>query len=356
MTRPFAPAIAAALSGLRRRWLPCAALMVLAFPGARRVEAPGPAWPEAGRSAFRRPVNAPYTAANPYSRAKAELGRTLFFDPALSGPGTKSCASCHNPALSYADGLPVEIGVGGRTTGLRSPTLLDVAWIEVAGWDGHFASIDDVTLAAMANPRIMGADVDAVLARLEATPGYRQAFADAFPGRGIDRSTLRDAVAVFVRTIVSGPAPFDRWVDHDESAISDSAKRGFDLFNGRAGCSGCHRGWSFTDGSFHDVGVAGDDVPGRGALFPTSVKLQHAFKVPTLRDVARRGPYMHDGSYPDLDAVLDLYDRGGVERPSLSEQIHPLDLRPGERADLLAFLATLTSDPAPVAVPVLPRP
>ncbi|MGI4977834.1 MAG: cytochrome-c peroxidase [Janthinobacterium lividum] len=330
--------------------------MILAFPGAFGVVAPGTVWPEAGRSAFRRPLDAPFTVENPYTRAKSELGRMLFFDPALSGPGTKSCASCHNPALSYGDGLAVEVGVGARTTGARSPTLLDVAWIEVAGWDGHFASIDDVTLGAMANPNIMGADVDAVLARLAATPGYRTAFAEAFPGRAIDRATLRDAIAVYVRTIVSGPAPFDRWVDNDESAISDSAKRGFALFDGRAGCSGCHGGWSFTDGSFHDIGVAGDDVPGRGALFPTSVKLQHAFKVPTLRDVARRGPYMHDGSYPDLGAVLDLYDRGGTDRPSLSEQIHPLNLAPGERDDLLAFLDTLTSDPAPVAVPVVPRP
>lgn len=352
MTSPLAPA----LSGLRRRWLPCAALMVLAFPGALRPVAVVDERADAGRSAFRRPVEAPFTAANPYTRAKAELGRTLFFDPSLSGPGTKSCASCHNPALSYGDGLAVEIGVGARTTGARSPTLLDVAWIEVAGWDGHFATIDDVTLAAMANPNIMGADVDAVLARLAATPGYRLAFADAFPGRAIDRAALRDAIGVYVRTIVSGPAPFDRWVAHDESAISASAKRGFALFDGRAGCSGCHVGWSFTDGSFHDIGVAGDDVPGRGALFPTSVKLQHAFKVPTLRDVARRAPYMHDGSYPDLGAVLDLYDRGGTDRLSLSEQIHPLNLAPAERADLLAFLDTLTSDPAPVTVPVVPRP
>ena len=317
---------------------------------------PGAASPEAGRAAFRRPIDAPYPADDPYTRAKAELGRTLFFDPTLSGTGTKSCATCHNPSLSYGDGLAVEVGARGRSTGTRTPTLLNVAWIEVAGWDGHFADIADVTLPAMANPNIMGADVDTVLARLAATPGYRRAFADAFPGGAIDRATLRSAVATYVRTIVSGPAPFDRWVAHDESAISDSAKRGFALFDGRAGCSGCHSGWSFTDGSFHDIGVADDDVPGRGALFPTSVKLRHAFKVPTLRDVARREPYMHNGSYPDLGAVLDLYDRGGTDRPSLSEQIHPLNLSQGERDDLLAFLATLTSDPAPFTVPVVPRP
>ncbi len=344
------------LSGLRRQWLPCAALVLLAVPGTITPGMPDAARPDAGRAAFRRPVAAPFPADDPYTRAKAELGRTLFFDPALSGTGTKSCASCHNPVLSYADGLAVEAGVRGHSIGLRTPTLLDVAWIEVAGWDGHFADIADVTLPAIANPGIMGGDVDAVLARLAAIPGYRRAFAAAFPGRPIDGATLRSAVATYVRTIESGPAPFDRWVAHDESAISDSAKRGFALFDGRAGCSGCHSGWSFTDGSFHDIGVSGDDEPGRGALFPGSVKLQHAFKVPTLRDVARRGPYMHDGSYPDLGAVIDLYDRGGTDRPSLSEQIHPLNLGQGEREDLLAFLATLTSDPAPVTVPVVPRP
>ena len=342
------------LSGLRRRLLPCAALVLLALPGpmvprddARR---------DPGRAAYLRPVEAPFPADDPYTRAKAELGRELFFDPSLSGTGTKSCATCHNPGLSYGDGLAVEVGVGGRSTGVRSPTLLDVAWIEVAGWTGRFDDVADVTLPAMANPAIMGADVDAVLARLAAVPGYRHDFADAFPGRPIDRATLRSAIATFVRTISSGPAPFDRWIAHDESAIDNSAKRGFALFNGRAGCAGCHSGWSFTDGSFHDIGVAGEDDPGRGALFPGSVKLQHAFKVPTLRDVARRGPYMHDGSFPSLDAVLDLYDRGGTPRASLSEQIHPLHLGREERADLLAFLATLTSDPAPVAVPVVPRP
>ncbi len=344
------------LSGLRRPWLPCAALVLLVVPGTVKVGSPGTAWPEAGRAAYRRPIDLPFPTDDPYTRAKAELGQALFFDPALSGTGAKACASCHNPGLSYGDGLAVEAGVAGRTNGIRTPTLLNVAWIEAAGWDGHFADIADVTLPAIANPLIMGASVDGVLARIAATPGYRSAFADAYPGGAIDRATLRSAIATYVRTIASGPAPFDRWVAHDESAISDSAKRGFVLFNGRAGCSGCHSGWAFTDGSFHDTGAAADSKPGRGALFPTSVKLQHAFKVPTLRDVARRAPYMHDGSYPDLGAVLDLYDRGGTDRASLSEQIHPLGLAQGERDDLLAFLATLTSDPAPVAVPVLPRP
>ena len=129
-------------------------------------------------------------------------------------------------------------------------------------------------------------------------------------------------MATFERTIVSGEAPFDRWIKGDEKAINAAAKRGFDLFVGKAHCASCHSGWAFTDSSFHDIGTAtGDDI-GRGKLFPTSIKLQYAFKTPTLRDVARRAPYMHDGSDATLEAVIDLYDRGGIDRPSRSELIH----------------------------------
>ena len=141
----------------------------------------------------------------------------------------------------------------------------------------------------------------------------------------------------------------------DDAAISSSAKRGFALFNGKAHCASCHSGWAFTDGSFHDIGTAtGDDI-GRGALFPTSVKLRYAFKTPTLRDVARRAPYMHDGSVPDLAGVIALYNKGGIDRPSRSELIRPLGLSEQDQLDLIAFLKTLTEKPDPVSVPILPR-
>jgi cytochrome c peroxidase len=162
-------------------------------------------------------------------------------------------------------------------------------------------------------------------------------------------------MATFERTIVAAPAPFDRWIEGDESAIDASAKRGFALFNDKAGCANCHQGPSFTDDSFHDIGIAPEDDIGRGRLFPTSVKLMHAFKVPTLRDVARRAPYMHDGSLPTLAAVVDAYDSGGMARPSRSELIHPLGLSADEKRDLIAFLSTLTSDPRPFELPALPR-
>src|SRR5581483_2560786 len=140
-----------------------------------------------------------------------------------------------------------------------------------------------------------------------------------------------------------------------EAAISASAKHGFEIFNGKGRCSACHNGYAFSDGSFHDIGTAqGDDI-GRGRLFPTSVKLRYAFKTPTLRDVARRAPYMHDGSVATLEQVVALYDKGGIERPSRAEAVVPLRLSDSEKSDLVAFLRTLSSTPQAVSVPTLPR-
>jgi cytochrome c peroxidase len=150
-------------------------------------------------------------------------------------------------------------------------------------------------------------------------------------------------------------ASSDRWIEGDQAAIGASAKRGFELFNGKARCAGCHNGFALSDGSFHDIGTAqGSDI-GRGRLFPGSIKLQHAFKTPTLRDVARRAPYMHDGSIPTLEAVIALYDRGGIDRPSRSPLIAPLGLTQEEKTDLIEFLNTLTSPPEAVPHPIFPR-
>ncbi len=184
---------------------------------------------------------------------------------------------------------------------------------------------------------------------------YVDAFAAAFGAAGITRRNIELALATFERSIVSGRAPFDRWVEGDDAAISAAAKRGFDLFNDKAHCSGCHNGFSFTDGSFHDIGTAKDTDIGRGRLFPNSVKLRYAFKTPTLRDVTRRAPYMHDGSIATLEEVIDLYDRGGIERPSRSVLIRPLGLTDAERADLIAFLDTLTAPPKTASAAALRR-
>jgi cytochrome c peroxidase len=306
---------------------------------------------------YQRPEGIPFPPDNPYSKAKETLGRTLFFDPILSGPGNVSCSSCHNPGLSWADGVKLASGAGQMQ--LHTPTIIDVAWVPVLGWDGKYKSLESVAFGPLLNPASMNNTEAEIVSRLTKIPGYVEAFAQAFPdvkpGETITRPRIEQAIATFERTVLASPAPFDSWIGGDETAISESAKRGFVLFNGKADCADCHQGPSLSDFSFHDIGIASEDDIGRGRLFPTSVKLRHAFKVPTLRDIGRRAPYMHDGSLPTLEGVVDAYNTGGIERASRSELIHPLSLTAAEKRDLIAFLGTLTGQLAPFELPVLPR-
>jgi cytochrome c peroxidase len=305
------------------------------------------------RDSYRRPAEIPFPPSNPYTENKSRLGRMLFFDPILSGSQVRSCASCHNPALSWADGRARAIGE--KQMPLRSPTLLNVAWVPKLGWDGHFRDLEAVAFGPITSALNMNLSEKVLIERLSAIPGYRDAFVKAFGPGAITKRNVELALATYERTIVSGEAPFDRWIKGDETAIDSAAKRGFALFNGKANCAACHSGWAFTDSSFHDIGTAKGDDFGRGRLFPNSQKLRHAFKTPTLRDVARRAPYMHDGSVPTLEAVIDLYNRGGIARPSRAEDVHPLDLSKQERDDLIAFLRTLNGVQQTVSVSALPR-
>ncbi len=310
---------------------------------------------ESLREKYSWPVKIPYPKDNPYSEAKFKLGRMLFFDPILSGSGSRSCASCHNPGLSWADAQPRAVGLMQESLTLRCPTLLGVAWIPKPGWTGRFRDLESVAMTPITSPQMMNLPEALLIERLSANPGYVAAFKDAFHDVQINRQQVEQALATFERSILPTRAPFDRWIDGDKTAINKSAERGFDLFNGKANCAACHNGWAFTDSSFHDIGAAQNDDVGRGKLFPNSVTLRYAFKTPTLRDVARRGPYMHDGSVPTLAAVVDLYDRGGIDRPSRATEIHPLGLSSVEKVDLAAFLETLTGRPDLVPSPVLPR-
>jgi cytochrome c peroxidase len=304
---------------------------------------------------YRKPAAVPHPADNATSPLRVELGRALFFDPRLSRSGITSCATCHNPSLEWGDGLALGVGAGMKQLKRRTPTILNVAWAELLFWDGRAETLEEQALGPIQSPDEMNMDLHDMVQAVGGIHGYRALFAEAYPGEGVTKETVAKALAVFERTVISPQAPFDRWVDGDESALSAAAKRGFQLFDGKANCSACHAGWRFTDDSFHDVGVRGDDL-GRGALFEETPLLQHAFKTPTLRNVERRAPYMHNGSEASLALVIELYDRGGrVHRASLSEEIRPLKLTQAERSDLLAFLTSLTSVSAPTPVPVLPR-
>ncbi|MEH3119661.1 MAG: c-type cytochrome [Methylorubrum populi] len=296
---------------------------------------------------YRRPDAIPFPQENPYRAAKAELGRALFFDPILSRNGERTCATCHVPGQDWTDSTPRAPRSDGGLMDFRTPTLLNVAWTEgIYGWDGKFRGLESVARTPLTAPGNMNMPPEEMVRRLSADPTYVAAFREAFPETAADQppvtpTRVEQALATFQRLIVAGRAPFDRWVEGDAGAISPAARRGFDLFKGRANCAACHSGWNFTDGSFHDIGVAPDGNPGRGRFFPTSTALRHAFKTPTLRNVARRPPYMHDGSLATLAEVIDLYDRGGIDRPSRSPDIRPLHLTAQEKADLIAFVETL---------------
>ncbi|MGF1462900.1 MAG: cytochrome-c peroxidase [Maricaulaceae bacterium] len=291
----------------------------------------------------REPTMAPFPKGNPYSPAKRALGERLFFDPILSKNNNVSCATCHDPDRGWEDGAALSATHRGDSMSRHTPTLLNVGWGVVYFWDGRAATLEAQALSPIVSDDEMAASETMILERLNADASYREAFEAVFPGLGVSLEGVLCALATFERTIVSGEAPFDRWVGGDETAISPSAKRGFELFTGKANCVACHQGWRFTDDGFHDIGLPDADR-GRGAVMPGIEVLEHAFKTPTLRDVAIRAPYMHDGSLPSLEAVIEHYDGGAVPRRSLSAAVRPIGLSAQDKEDLVNFLHTLTED------------
>jgi len=303
---------------------------------------------------YHRPYSIPFPKENPYTAAKAVLGKALYFDTRLSGANLLSCASCHSPAYGWGDGQPKGVGDGMKPLGRRSPSIVNAAFGQVFMWDGRAASLEEQALGPIKTDVEMNMPIEKLIEKLKGVAEYGPMFQAAFPGEEMAPEHIAKAIATYERTVVSGYAPFDAWIDGNEKAISEEAKRGFVLFNTKAACAECHSGWNFTDDSFHDIGLPDADI-GRGKFLPTMVKMQHAFKTPGLREISRRGPYMHDGSIATVAAVIDHYNDGGVDRPSRSAQIKPLGLTKQEKADLTAFVNTLTSDMYPTTVPTLPR-
>ena len=303
--------------------------------------------------AYQRPNAIPFPEDNPYSDAKSDLGKMLFFDPRLSVSNLISCATCHNPSFAWEDAQPLGSGDKMGQLGRHTPTILNLAWGEVFFWDGRADSLEEQALGPIAAAAEMAQPLDELVGELEAIAGYRQAFEAAFPGEGITEDSIAMAIATFERTIVSNLSAFDRWVRGDAQAISESAQRGFMVFNTKARCSNCHSGWNFTDDSFHDIGLSSEDL-GRSEILGGDV-LKHAFKTPGLRNIIERAPYMHDGSLQTLAEVIDHYDNGFVTRDSLSDEMKQLGLSSDEKIDLIAFLKTLSSKDDPMDLPVLPN-
>lgn len=308
---------------------------------------------------YERPKDIPYPDDNPYSDAKAALGKILYFDPRISASGTQSCATCHNPSFSWTDGMGLGVGNGHKQLGRKSPTILNLAWdneTQAYMWDGRKISLEDQATGPMFSPAEMGTESAVLLGKLRTIEGYKPLFEAAFPGDKdlVTEQNLSKAIATYERTIVSADAPFDLWIKGDEKAISDSAKHGFVVFNTKAGCAACHSSWRFSDGSFHDIGMNDDDI-GRGKFLPNVAAMQHAFKTVGLRNIAIRDPYMHNGSLKTLTDVVNHYDHAFVKRASLSEDVKERHLTEQEKTDLVEFLKTLTSNDPAVTLPVLPR-
>ena len=309
---------------------------------------------DAMKADYRRPALIPFPKENPYTPEKASLGKKLYFDTRLSVTSAQSCASCHSPGFGWGDGLAVGVGHGMAKLGRRSPTIVNAAWGAIFMWDGRLANLEEQALGPIQSPGEMNMPIEVLMERLATIAEYKPLFEASFPGVGLKPGTLAQAIATYERTVVSEQAPFDVWIEGNEQAISEEAKRGFVLFNTKAQCSSCHEGWNFTNDGFQDIGLASADV-GRGEFMPGVVKMKHAFKTPGLREIARRSPFMHDGSIATLEQVVEHYDHGGVDRPSRSDLVKPLGLTPQEKSELVAFMKTLTSHLDPTTVPVLPR-
>lgn len=299
------------------------------------------------KAKFARPAFVPHPADNPPSAAKITLGKRLFEDKELSSTGTIACASCHDPKLSFSDGERRGKGVTGKRLVRHTPSLWNVAFAPLLFWDGRASSLEAQVKFPVEHPDEMGDTLDNAVQRFSRHESYERDFAEAFPSDPkIGASNVARALAAYERTLISPPTRFDAWVAGDAIALSSSEIAGLKIFAGKGRCTNCHTGFAFTDHNFYDIGLPGDD-PGRGKEINLGAA-NNAFKTPTLRELAWTAPYMHDGSLATLDDVIRHYERGGVRRATRSKDLpRNLKLTDQERADLIAFLESLSSDTPP---------
>jgi cytochrome c peroxidase len=296
------------------------------------------------RQMFKRPDGPPPSPPeNPLTSDKIALGARLFSDVRLSGNGDRACTSCHEPARAFTDGRRRALGRSGTPLRRNTPSLFNLAWGKQFFWDGRAPSLETQVGMPVAEPQEMGGDWSRILSRLEGDGEFVGQLRTAFPGHTvISRELLLQALASYVRSLVSPSTRFDAWIEGNGDALRPAEVRGFGLFVGKAGCVLCHVGWRFTDDRFHDIGLASPDA-GRGAV-PGGTPGRAAFKTPGLRELERTAPYMHDGSLATLAAVVRHYTGRFVRRPSLAPHINRrLRLTAQEKADLIAFLRTLSS-------------
>lgn len=300
-------------------------------------------------------------ANNPTTAEKVALGRQLFFDTRLSVDQSKSCASCHICEKGLTDGLPKAIGPGNKVLARSSPTLWNIGYHKEFYWDGRSASLEAQAKAAWAGGNMGAKDHESeIIGRINASAGYRQQFQKVFAAPPSTDNVFQ-AIAAYERTIIAGndETAFDRWQGGDQSAASDAAKRGYEVFK-KAKCDNCHSGALLTDLQYHNVGVGTDapeDKQDKGRVVASkNEKDTGAFKTPTLRDVAKSAPYFHDGSVATLDEAVTFMTGGGKANKYLdTTNLKKANLTAAEKADLTEFLRSLSVDNCRVTKPKLPQ-
>jgi len=290
------------------------------------------------------PVAAAAPADNTLTEERAQLGKRLFFDVRLSRTREISCSTCHQQQHAFADPNNVSVGVDGQTGTRNSPSLVNLAWGASFFWDGRSPTLEDQAGRPIEDPHEMDASIATIVEELRLDADYSASFLSAYASEPTEL-TLRQALASFVRTLISANSPYDRFLRGDQSALESAAERGKTLFFGEgAECFHCHSPGMLTNEGFFNNGTfeEGGDV-GREAV-TERLGDRGKFKVPGLRNVAVTAPYMHDGSLPTLEDVIEQYASGGRGHPTTDPQIKPLPLSQGDKRDLLAFLEALTDD------------
>ena len=296
-------------------------------------------------------------ADNPLTPEKVSLGKQLFFDKTLSSDGSASCKTCHWPEKGWTDGEKLSKKVGGAMNTRHSPTMLNVGYNDLWYWDGRADTLEKNALAAWKGQ--LGADPEKIAAAIGKIPGYEVQFRAVF-GANATSDTIVKALASFLRTLRAGDAPWDKYEkdSSDKSPEAEAARRGFQIFRGKAGCAACHAPPLFTDNGFHNVGIGYDkDVKepdiGRGKV--TSNKDDNGkFKTPHLRNVGSHAPYFHDGRAATLEEAVDYMLSGGLPNDNLDKLLKKVTLTKAERDDLLSFLKALQAPPDGFKEPVLP--
>ena len=307
---------------------------------------------------------------NPYSEAKKELGKMLFFDPRLSKSKQISCASCHDPELAWGDGRTISYGHNRQTGKRNSPSLLNIGYHSVFFWDGRAASLEDQALGPITDPVEMAATETISIKNIKKIKGYKPYFREAFGDEKITIERILKAIATYERTITSKKSKFDSFIEGKSDIFTDEEVIGLHLFRTKAGCINCHNTPLFSNQKFHNVGLSyyGRTFEDLGKYNITHKKEDVGkFKTPSLREIGRTAPYMHNGLMPNLEGIIEMYNAGmprvkpkeNQKNDSLFPVTDPLlkklNLTKKEQNALKAFLLTLSSSPRREILPKLPE-